>query len=155
MTTKVTDLSTIDTVKGADEGFDVQIYNPKTREDMGMIIHVIGEDSDEYKKGVYNQARKQQARMSKGGFRSVNWLPSPEETDQNALNLLVLATKGWRTLAIKNDEGNIVEPEKNTIFAFGKELEFTQENVLRVYGIPAVRDQVAIAVTDRANFIKG
>jgi hypothetical protein len=148
------DLSSIDTTIGANDGFDVQIFNPKTKEDMGIVIRVLGEDSDAYKKCANDQTRKYQARVGKGGFRSSNFMPSPEETDQKALDLLVAATVGWKTLAEKDHEGNIITPEKNTILLHGKQAEFSKENVYLAYGIPAVREQVATAVQDRANFIK-
>ena len=40
------DLASIDTVKGSNEGFDVNIYHPGTMVDLGITINVLGKDSD-------------------------------------------------------------------------------------------------------------
>ena len=54
----VIDLANIDTVKGANEGFDVQIYHPATNEDLGIVITVIGKDSDEFQKITREQTKR-------------------------------------------------------------------------------------------------
>jgi hypothetical protein len=131
------DLSKIDTVKGSNEGFDVQIYHPGTNEDLGISIHVLGKDSDEFIKVSRAQSKKRLAKMSKGGFR--NTAPVPvEEIDQDSLALLAACTKSWK--------GVIVE---------GKAIECTPDNVVMIYErFPWIREQVDTAIGDRANFIK-
>ena len=131
------DLSSIDTVKGSNEGFDVQIYHPGTNEDLGISIHVLGKDSDEFIKVSRAQSKKRLAKMSKGGFR--NTAPVPvEEIDQDSLALLAACTKSWK--------GVIVE---------GKAIECTPDNVVMIYErFPWIREQVDTAIGDRANFIK-
>ncbi len=131
------DLSSIDTVKGSNEGFDVQIYHPGTNEDLGITIHVLGKDSDEFIKVSRAQSKKRLAKMTKGGFRNTSTVPV-EEIDQDAIALLAACTKSWK--------GVIVD---------GKAVECTPENVAMIYErFPWIKEQVDTAIGDRANFIQ-
>ena len=136
MEKKQVDLSSIDTVKGANEGFDVQLYHPGTNEDLGVTIQVLGKDSDEFQKISRAQSKKRMERMSKGGFR--NPVVSPEEVEQDNLNLLAAVSRGW-----------------NNVIVDGKPLPFSKENALMLYErFPWIREQIDAAIGDRANFIK-
>jgi len=135
---KVIDLAEIDTVKGSNEGFDVNIYHPGTMVDLGIIINVLGKDSDEFQKVSRAQSKKRMAKMTKGGFRVQNMTPPPEEIEADGMELLARCTKSW--------SGVIVE---------GKEIEFSYKNALMIYGrFPWIKEQVDTAIGDRANFIK-
>lgn len=132
----VIDLANIDTVKGANEGFDVQIYHPATNEDLGITINVIGKDSDEFQKITREQTKKRMQKAAKGGFRNVT-IPV-EELEEDSLKLLAACTKGWK---------GVVEN--------GKAIECTKENAMAIYEkYPWIREQVDTAIGDRANFIK-
>lgn len=134
---KTIDLANIDTVKGANEGFDVQIYHPGTNEDLGIVINVIGKDSDEFQKVSRAQSKKRMAKMTKGGFRSNATIPV-EEIEQDGLALLAACTKSW--------SGVIVD---------GKPIDCTTGNVMMVYErFPWIKEQIDTAIGDRANFIK-
>lgn len=131
------DLSSIDTVKGANEGFDVQIYHPGTNEDLGITIRVLGKDSDEFQKKSREQSKKRMAKMSKGGFRSTAAVPV-EEIERDGLELLAACTKSW--------DGIVVD---------GKAVDCTQPNAIDIYErFPWIKEQVDTAIGDRANFIK-
>ena len=132
------DLSTIDTVKGSNEGFDVRIYHPGTNEDLDIIINVLGKDSDEFQKVSRAQSKKRLAKMTKGGFRQNQ--PAPiEEIEQDGLQLLAACTKSW--------SGVVIE---------GKEIAFNLDNAVMIYErFPWLKEQVDTAIGDRANFIKG
>jgi len=131
------DLATLDTVKGANEGFDVQIYNPATNEDLDIVIHVLGKDSDEFQRISRAQGRKRMAKMAKGGFRSVS-ATSAEEIEQDAIALLAACTTGWSGVVIG-----------------GKAIDYNQDNAVMLYTrFPWIREQVDAAIGDRANFIK-
>lgn len=137
MTKKKTfDLSEIDTVAGANAGFDVKIYHPGTKEDLDITIKVLGKDSDEFQKISRAQSKKRMAKMTKGGgFRNSN--VSLEEIERDGLELLAACTKSWT--------GVIVE---------GKPLDCTVPNAAMVYErFPWIREQVDEAIGDRANFI--
>ena len=132
----VIDLANIDTVKGANEGFDVQIYHPATNEDLGITINVIGKDSDEFQKITREQTKRRMQKATKGGFRNVT-IPV-EELEEDSLKLLAACTKSWK---------GVVEN--------GKAIDCTKENAMAIYEkYPWIREQVDTAIGDRANFIK-
>ena len=132
------DLSSIDTVKGANEGFDVQIYHPGTNEDLEITIRVLGKDSDEFQKVSRAQQKKRMAKMAKGGFRPGNTAPPPEEIERDGIELLAACTKAWSGVVID-----------------GKAIECTKQNAIELYErFPWIKEQVDIAIGDRANFIK-
>lgn len=135
---KTIDLSKIDTVKGSNEGFDIQIYHPGTMVDIGIVINVLGKDSDEFQKVSRSQSKKRMAKMTKGGFRSQNLTPPPEEIEQDGLELLAKCTKTWSGIVVG-----------------GKNIECSYENALMIYErFPWIKEQVDTAIGDRANFIK-
>jgi hypothetical protein len=136
--TKGIDLATIDTVKGSNEGFDVCIYHPGTNEDLDITINVLGKDSDEFQKVSRAQSKKRMAKMTKGGgFRVTPTIPV-EEIEQDAIALLAACTKSWN--------GVVVE---------GKAIDCTTDNAVMIYErFPWIKEQVDIAIGDRANFIK-
>ena len=132
------DLSTIDTVKGANEGFDVRIYHPGTNEDLDITINVLGKDSDEFQKVSRAQSKKRLAKMNKGGFRS-SGMVFPEEIEQDGIQLLAACTRAWKGVVID-----------------GKEVACNLDNAVMVYErFPWLKEQVDTAIGDRANFIKG
>lgn len=129
------DLSSIDTVKGANGGFAVPICHPGTSEELGIAITVLGKDSDEFQKISRQQSKKRMDRMSKGGFR--NQAISPEEIEQDSLNLLAACTKSWTGVVLE-----------------GQPLPCTKENAIMLYErFPWIKEQVDQAIGDRANFI--
>lgn len=133
----VVDLNSIDTVKGANEGFAVRIYHPGTNEDLDIVINVLGKDSDEFQKVSRAQSKKRMAKLSKGGFRASTAIPV-EEIEQDGIALLAACTKSWG--------GVIVE---------GEEIECTTANAVMIYErFPWIREQIDMAVGDRANFIR-
>ena len=146
------DLSTLDTVKGSNEGFDVKIYNPATNEDLGITITVLGKDSDLFLKTTRAQSKRRMEKLQKGSFRNASL--SPEEHEIDSINLLAEVTTGWKTLAVKDKKGDVVKEEKDTLTISEKEVEFSKENAVNVYKcFPWIREQIDSAVGDRANFI--
>lgn len=137
-TPAVTDLSTIDTVKDANNGVDVQLYHPGNNLDLGITIKVLGRDSDLFRKISAQQNRKRIEKMSKGGQFKLTRL-SPEEVENDAIMLLSACTMGWSNVVVD-----------------GAELEFSRENAAMLYTrFPWIKEQVDAAVGDRALFTKG
>lgn len=135
------DLASIDTVKGANAGFDVKIYHPGTNEDIGVNIRVLGKDSDEFQRISRAQKKRRMDKLIKGGFRGAN-IPL-ESIEQDAIDLLASLTKGWK------------QEDKATITLDGEELACTKENAVAVYErFPWIKEQIDAAIGDRANFIK-
>lgn len=134
---KVFDLAAFDTVKGSNDGFDVQIYNPGNNEDTDIFISVLGKDSDQFQKISRGQNKKRMAKMQKGGFRNVA-TPPIEEIESDGIELLAACTTGWKGVVIDK-----------------KKIEFSKDNAVMVYNrYPWLKEQVDIAIGDRANFIK-
>lgn len=151
---KPIDLASIDTVAGSNAGFDVQLYNPGTNVDLGITIRVLGKDSDEFQKVSRTQSRKRTAKMTKGGFRNVASMASIEEIEQDGLELLAACTIGWHRIDT-DDTGKVSGAVKDTLLIDGNEIPFSVANALMVYErFPWIKEQVDIAIGDRANFIK-
>jgi hypothetical protein len=132
------DLAQIDTVAASNEGFRVQIYHPGTHEDLDIMIDVLGKDSDECQKMSRIQSKKRMAKMAKGGYRSNQVIPL-EEIEADNLELLAACTKGWTNVILD-----------------GKLVECNKANAVMIYErFPWIKEQVDIAIGDRANFIKG
>lgn len=135
-TAKTFDLSELDTAKASNDGFDVSLYHPGTNADLGIKIRVLGKDSDEFRKVSNAQNKRRMDRMSRGGFR--NPTPSPEELEQNGIELLAACTVGWSGVVLD-----------------GKSLAFSKDNAKALYSrFPWIKEQVDAAIGDRANFIK-
>jgi len=150
------DLGKIDTVKGSNEGFDVELYHPGTNADLGIVITVLGKDSDEFQKITRQQNKKRMDRMSKNGFRSGKVAPpSQDELDSDNLDVLSGCTTGWKTLEVTDKDGEVVESEKDTITLAGDEVAFSCYTAKILYSrFPWIKEQIDIAIGDRANFIK-
>lgn len=143
---KPVDLADLDTVAASNEGFEMELSHPGTQDSLDIHIRVLGRDSDEYRRVSAEQLRKRVNRMTKGGtFR-----PAPlsaKEQEAEVVELLAACTMSWRTgdepvlILGKDAEGN---PNK---------IPFSKAAAKQLYtSHPWVREQVDIAVTDRANF---
>jgi len=106
------------------------LMDEKTQEP--MTITLVGQDSKEFTASRHRlMTRKLQ---TKRGFRNVL---KAEELDEDAMNLLVAATKAWSGVQFQ-----------------GKYPECTPENIKQVYeALPWLREQVSEFVSDRANFL--
>jgi hypothetical protein len=144
------DLAKLDTVAGANEGFEVQLYHPATMENLGIFVRVLGRDSDEYRRLQSEQLRRRiQKSVKTGTMRSVS---SPKEIEQDGIELLAACTKGWRQAEDREGDGVV---GKTTITVAGAEWECSRANAARLYTeYPWIAEQVDVAVVDRANFIR-
>ena len=136
---KMFDLAEMDTVEGSNKGFDVELFHPKTKEDLGIIIHILGRDSDKFLEVSRAQQKRRLNKMSKfGGARSPGRVVTPEEVEKDSIELLAECTTGW----------------SDTLMVDGAKLPFSVENAKAVYRrFPWIREQVDEAMDDRANFI--
>lgn len=135
------DLEKFDVVKGANDGFELELLSPKDNSTpLGIFITIMGTDSDEFRKIRSAQNRQRVAKLSKGNRTIV----SADEIDAAAIELLVACTKSWR------------DGTKITITLRGEELPCIPMNVEKLFkAMPWIREQVDVAINDRANFIKG
>lgn len=128
------DLATLDTQKGSDEGFALELTHPKTGEKIGAVINVLGVDSHQYQAKFRELQRKRLNQINKNPRRL---LQTPEQTDAEALELLAAVTTGW-----------------NGVVLDGKDLAFSEDAARELYARFAwIREQVDQAVGDRANFL--
>ena len=136
------DIAALDSVKAANDGFELELFHPGTMVNLGIFFTVLGKDSAEFRKVQSAQNRKRMQKATKGGgFRAGSI--SMEEIEQDSIELLVACTMFWR------------DGEKKTLTISGVEMECTPENVRRVYtNYPWIREQVDAGVSDRANIIK-
>jgi hypothetical protein len=131
------DLSALDTKKGAEQGFEVQLTHPNTGTVIPVWIKVLGIDSDTYRATLMAQQRRRMERLRRGKRMNV----TPEELEDEALDLLVTITISWR--ADMTLDGKPY-PEYSTSAAKSLYQRF-----------PWIREQVDSAMADRANFLPG
>lgn len=147
------DLSKLDSVSAANAGFEVQLYHPGTKEDLGIFIKVLGKDSDAHEKLFQMQQGRRIDKLAKGGFRTRGSV-SPQAVERDALELLAACTTSWRTVEEDKDDPKL-EHAKPVLLLDGEEIPCTRENAVRIYkAYPWIREQVDDAVNDRANFLK-
>ena len=131
------DLSALDTKKGAEAGFEVQLTHPKTGAELPIWITVLGVDSDTYRSTLMAQQRRRMEKLRRGKRMNV----TPEELEDEALDLLVTITAAWRADV---DLDGKPFPSFSTTAAKALYARF-----------PWIREQVDAAMADRANFLPG
>jgi hypothetical protein len=136
------DLKLLDSVTGANAGFEGELLHPVNNSQLRIFITVLGRDSEDYQRKLSEQNRKRLARQKPGKFVPF----SNEELNTMTIELLATITKGWR------DEG---ENLPSSIKIGGETLSCTYANAVRLYTeYPWALEQVDNWVSDRANFLK-
>lgn len=135
------DIASLDTRVTCDRGAWLFLHHPKTGQPIldeatgePVAILLLGKDSETFRKVALAQetARIEKSRRSNGHYR-----PSAEEINEEVMEVFVACTKDW----------------KHVRFGSPEPLPCTPENVRRVYGVPAVREQVDAFITTRTNFL--
>lgn len=137
MDVKHVDLSELDTSKDAEEGYELQLKDPRTEAPLDITITVLGADSDAYQETLRDLLRRRQREANKS--RRVKLLLTPDEQEQDATELLVSVTRSWKNLEID-----------------GKGLDCTPANARMLYSSRRwrwIREQVDAAIADRSNFL--
>jgi hypothetical protein len=124
-------LKQFDTKTNANAGVEIELKFIGSGAPSGAFIRVLGTDSDAFRDMQLERAREALDREAKG-------LPdlTPEERDERGIKTLARCTLGWRGLDGIED------------FSIK-----AAENLYREY--PAIREQVNIAIANRANFSMG
>jgi hypothetical protein len=130
------DLDALDTKKGAEAGFEVQIMHPQTNAALPIWITVLGTDSDQYQTLMQKQQQRRADKMVRG--RRLQ-LPASDEVEEDNLDLLAAVTKNWRTDC---DLDGKPFPEFSSAAARSLYKRFRW-----------MREQVESAIGDRANFL--
>jgi hypothetical protein len=140
-------LSSMDVVSSANKGAPIQIFHPTTGESIGLYIFVLGKDSKIFRDITTEQMRKRLRKVSRNGSSVIKFdAVSQGELDADAVDALVAVTKGWYS------DAAATKPE--SIHITGESPEpFSVDSCTRLYtSMPWIREQVDIAVGERANF---
>ena len=130
------DLSALDTKKGAEAGFEVQLSHPQTGALLPIWITVLGADSDTYQATAKAQQRKRADKLMRG--RRFQFA-TPDEQEEDDLDLLSTVTTGWRAEA---DLDGKPWPAFSAAVARALYKRF-----------PWIKEQLFTATADRANFL--
>lgn len=121
------DIRRFDSITQAEAGVAMKLVDPVTKADTGATITLYGADS-----AIQKQARKEIEAKNKALGRAL----TPEEIENDTLELLARCTKGWDGL----DEG-------------GEPIPFSQAKAKELYkAYPELADQVSRFVFTRVNF---
>jgi hypothetical protein len=138
------DLEKLNTVAGAQAGFEMELLHPGKHSSTGIFIKVLGRDSEEFRRFQNAQSRSRVDKAQRLNATRINI--SLEGLEKETIELLAVCTVSWRTV-----EG---VDEKPVVKIKGEALECSKENAVRLYTeYPWVREQVDAAVMDRANFL--
>jgi hypothetical protein len=137
----VIDLSPLDTKRGAEAGFEVQILHPVTRKPLGLAIGVLGFESDAYQ----TKSRELRKRFTDQLTAARRAERTQEEIDAEVAELLAEVTTYWKP--------------KNLSFLLNGKIDsyaFSAANARIVYArFRWLREQIDEKVHDRANFLPG
>jgi hypothetical protein len=141
------------TKKLAEAGVEIQLLDPANDLPMDEMITVLGSDSEACKKIQQRQTNHRlEVQAQKGNRKKPT--TSAEAMEAEGLDLLVECTKSWRTL-LKDEKGKVVGSRPEIELAEGEWLEFTPENVRRLYEeLPWIKEQIDQAIGDRSNFLQ-
>jgi hypothetical protein len=134
-TSNVTDLSALDSATLANEGVEIVIVNPRTREKTDIKIRVLGADSEEFRTQAARMRRISEMRARSKVAAAV----AEDDDDQQLAQLLATCTVGWTGMA---EQGELVP--------------FSKAKAIEVYHrFPVIRRQVFEAMMEESNFLPG
>lgn len=127
------DLGKLDLTKAANEGAWITLKHPATGEDLSGKIKVVGKDSTKFLQLSEEYRRKTLEDMKSNKTMAQKLEASQEQSDA----ILVACTLDW--------DGMMLD---------GEDLPFTEANVKMVYQrFTWIKEQVDVAIADRANFL--
>lgn len=149
------DLASLDTCKASDEGADIVILHPVTKEPLGIYVSILGKHSETFRELVKERTNKRIKEDSlnarRGKFGKVK---TAEEYEAEAIEMLCACTTGWGKCTLTKD-GDIAEKTSTTFLFDGEQLPYNPKNGKTVYGrLIWLRQQVDDAIGDLENFIK-
>lgn len=135
------DLDAFNLKAAADAGFELQVLDPVHQLATPIWIRLLGRDSSAYQAKLREQQRRRTELLRRKGKAAV---PDMEEMIAETIELLVVATIGWRV-------ERLVSLNKQPF------PEYSPAAARALYaddGFSWIRDQVDAAIADRANFTK-
>lgn len=143
---KKKDLNDIDVQAIAEAGTSVEIRHPYSGVPIGIEIDVVGLDSDAAQVVIRRQRNKAIEREAKR--KTI----TPEEQDQQAIELAAAITRGWRSWD-EDLEREEAEVEEHVVWN-GEELSATESNAMKVYRKHRwIAAQVIEAAGDKSRFL--
>lgn len=145
-------LAALNTKSAADRGVKIDILHPATWLPLGIRFTVLGTDSAAYK-GVVRRQQERNLEMAKKQRGRLQLTAEMQEAD--ALEILVTCTTGWER-DVADDQGKVTGVDSTIESNEGEFLEFTPENVRRIYADPGyawLREQIDREIGDRRNFL--
>jgi len=124
-------LKQFDTKTGSNAGVEIELKIIGSGAPSGAFIRVHGIDSDKFRDMQLERARESLEREAKG---LPDWTPG--ERDERGVKTLAACTLGWRGL---DDIGDFSVKAAEALY--------------RDY--PAIREQINVAIANRANFLVG
>jgi hypothetical protein len=126
------DLMDLDTSRLANEGVEVQLLHPTTREPLPAFITIRGMDSDAFQVIDMRLADARLKNLRRGQVQTA------QERQHERCMVLASVTIGWRGVSLD-----------------GAELDFSVANAEKVYNrFKWITEQLDEAVADRARFLK-
>lgn len=127
------DLNTLDFETSADAGARLDLYHPTTNAPTGAWLQLLGADSDVYRSAQRKLLRQRLKQIAKTRRAAL----TPEELEEEALDLLVVATTGFGGFT-----------------SSGTPVEFSADAVRALYKRHNwIREQAEEFISDRANFL--
>ncbi|NVO00037.1 MAG: hypothetical protein HXX17_11980 [Geobacteraceae bacterium] len=136
----------------SNSGVACALIDPATQVPNGIRFYVLGSDSKEYQRLIRLQevARLEKQKKARGIY-----FPTPEESEENALNLLTSLTMGWDEDVV-DAEGKVTAVRKEIELEEGEYVPFSIEAAKAIYaelGYKWIREQVDAFIGDRRNFL--
>jgi hypothetical protein len=140
------DLNDIDVQEIAEKGTTVDIKHPYSGESIGMEVDIVGLDSEASQAMIRRQRNRALDRQAKR--KTI----TPEEQDQEAIELAAAITKAWRSWP--DNEAKEDAEVKETVPWNGEDLKATESNAIKVYRKHRwIAAQIIEAAGDRSRFL--
>ena len=146
-------LASLNTSETANKGRAVELSHPATQTTIGIRFYVMGADSAEFKRIQRDQETVRMAKQKRmrGGY----YFNTPEESEANALDLLVGLTTGWDE-DIKDTSGAVTGVRKEIELNEGEFIPFSKDAVRSIYadlGFSWIREQIDSEMVNRRDFL--
>lgn len=127
------DLASLDLTKASNDGAWITLKHPATGEELSGRIKIVGKDSTKFTQLSEEFKRKTLDDMKSNKTMAQRMENAQEQSD----SILVACTLDW--------DGMMLD---------GKDLPFTETNVKMVYSrFNWIKEQIDVAIADRANFL--
>jgi hypothetical protein len=149
------DLMSLDTESACDKGAEIELVHPITKKPTGVVWGIVGRDSKIFQNAVRAQIDEDTRRAAMARKRGKDpEILTTEQKEARGIALLAACSTHWKFIERNEQTGEVIS-ERNTLPLEGRELEFTQANVLIVLKkLSAAREQIDEGIADLENFMK-